>query len=126
MAENEGGGITVPVVIGKKMDVTKKHTHSSVSVLFLNSKGHAHMLPEDMAANQVKSHRGVIVEKSHKDYLKLFKMATGFDDKIGTKKFLQVAGKVSSIEDSSRTPIEELVKTAEIESAKAKKDAEGK
>lgn len=123
MADNESGGITVPVVVGKKVDVTKKQSYSSKSVLFLNNKGQAHMVPADMAASQVKSHRGHVVDKTHKDYMKLFKMAVGSDDIIGTKKFSQVAGKVVSVEDSSRTPIDEIIKKEIIESEKAKRDA---
>lgn len=124
MAENEnGGGLTVPVQVGKRVDVSKQLLHSKKSVLFVNNKGQAHMVPEDMALNQVKSNRGHIVEKTHKEYMRLYKAAIGFDDKIGTKKFVQIAGKVSSIEDASRTSAEDMVLKETMESEKAKKDA---
>ena len=116
--------ITVPVNIGNKVDVTKKHIYSSVSVVFLNTKGQAHMVPQDLALNQVKSHRGHIIEKTHKDYMKLYKMAVGYDDKIGTAKFSQVAGKVEAIQDANRIPVMDLIKKEEIESERAKKDIE--
>jgi len=125
MAENEGG-ITVPVRIERKKDVTIKEKHSKVSVVFLNSKGHSHMLPEDMALNQEKSHRGHIIDKSHKNYMRLFKMACGYDEKIGTNKFSQSAGKVSSIEATGRIDMEALVAKENIEAEKAKKDAGNK
>jgi len=117
------GGITVPVVVGAKRDVTKKHAYSDKSVLFINNGGQAHMMPEDLALNGVKVHRGHIMERTHKDYIKYFKMATGVDDTIGTKKFSQVAGKAVSVEDASRVPIDEIVKKEIIESEKAKRDA---
>ena len=116
--------ITVPVNIGNKVDVTKKHTYSSVSVVFLNTKGQVHMVPQDLALNQVKSHRGHIIEKTHKDYMKLYKMAVGYDDKIGTAKFSQVAGKVASVEDASRIPLLDIIKNEEIESERVKKNIE--
>ena len=125
MAE-EQGGITVPVTVGARRDVTKKQSYSSKSVLFINSKGQAHQVPEDMAANAVKSHRGHIMERTHKDYIKFFKMACWVDDIVGTKKFSQIAGKVVPVEDPSRTPIDEIIKKEIIESEKAKKDAQGK
>lgn len=125
MAE-EQGGITVPVTVGVKRDVTKKQAYSSKSVLFINNKGQSHMVPEDMALNSVKSHRGYIMDRNHKDYIKCFKMASGVDDTVGTKKFSQIAGKVVSVEDASRTPIDEIIKKEIIESEKAKKNAQGK
>jgi len=125
MAE-EQGGVTVPVTVGARRDVTKKHSYSIKSVLFINNKGQAHMVPEDMAENNVKCHRGYIMKRTHNDYMKFFKMASGVDDIVGTKKFSQIAGKVVPVEDPSRTPIDEIIKKEHIESEKAKKDAQGK
>lgn len=121
MPENEEGGITVPVHVGKKVDVTIPTKHSKKAVLFVNNKGHFHMVPEDMAKNHEKCHRGHIIGKEHKDYTKGFNMAVGYDPKIGTAKFVQSAGVVSSIEDAGRFDIGELVKKEAIESENAKK-----
>jgi len=51
-------------------------------------------------------------------------MAVGYDDKIGTAKFSQVAGKVEAIQDANRIPVMDLIKKEEIESERAKKDIE--
>jgi hypothetical protein len=127
MAENENmGGITVPVKVGAKVNVTKFQPHSRKSVLFLNKRGQFHMLPEDMAIPLEKKHEGHIIEKSHKNYVAGFKAAIGYDEKIGTKKFSQVAGKVQAIEDTGRIDLESLVQKETMESERAKKDAAGK
>lgn len=126
MAENEGGGITVPVKVGAKINVTKMPVHSRKSVLFLNKRGQFHMVPEDMALPLEKKHEGHIIEKTHKNYMPGFKAAIGFDEKIGTKKFSQVAGKVIAVEDTTNINLENLVQKEMIESEKAKKDAAGK
>lgn len=119
----ENDGIMVPVHISQKKDVTNPEKHSKKSVLYINKKGQFHMLPEHLALGNEKNHRGHIIEKTHKDYMKGFKMACGFDEKIGTQKFVQIAGKVSSIEDMSRFDVTNLVQKETLESEKAKKDA---
>ena len=126
MAENENGGVTVPVTVGKRKDVSIPEKHSKKSVLFINKKGQAHMLPEDLALNHVKCNKGHIIEKSHKDYMRLYKMAIGFDDKIGTKKFMQKAGQVVSVDEAVNLDVKAMVEKEAIEAAKAKKEAEGK
>jgi len=118
--------ITVPVTIGKKVDVTKRLPHSENSALFVNSKGQAHIVPENMATGLVKSHRGHIIDKIHKDYMKLFKMAVGYDEKIHTEKFSQTSGKVEAIEDAGRVPILDIITKADINSEKEKKNLESK
>ena len=122
----EQGGITVPVVVGGKRDVTKEEKHSRKSVLFINKKGQAHMLPEDLALNHEKFNKGHIIDKSHKDYMRLYKMAVGYDDKIGTKKFVQVAGKVYSSEEAVSMDLKTLIDKEAIEAAKAQKEAGSK
>jgi len=112
--------ITIPVTVTPKSmkDVTKKQPYSNVSVLFLNKKGQAHMVPKDLALAHVKKGVGYIVEKKNKDYMKLYKMAVGYDENIKTDKFLQAAGKVVSIEDSTRLDLKQLI---EKEAAEVKK-----
>lgn len=124
--ENAQEGITVPVSVGSKKDVTKQIKHSKKSVLFINKKGQAHMVPEDLALNHVKNNKGYIVEKSNKDYMKLYKMAVGFDEKIGTRKFSQVAGQVRSIDEVVEMDAKAMVDKEAIEAAKAQKEAGGK
>ena len=118
--------ITVPVTVGKMKNVTTQEAHSKKSMLFVNNKGHFHMVPEDMAINQVKSHRGHIIEKGHKDYMKGFKAATGYDEKIGTENFSQVAGKVQSVENLSAFDIKTTIAKEQFEAEKAQKEAGGK
>lgn len=120
MANNE---ITIPVSIKRKDDVTKREQHSKISVLFINNRGHAHMVPLDMSKKLVKDKQGYVMEKSHKDYMKYYKMAIGFDEKIGTEKFCQVAGKVTSIDDATKTDIHALVQKESVECSKAQKEA---
>lgn len=118
--------ITVPVTVGKKVDVTVALRHSTKSVLFINKKGQAHMVPEDMALNYEKGNKGHIIDKSHKDYMPLYKMAVGFDDKVGTKKFMQIGGKVVSSDESGVINLNDIVAKEAIEAAKAQKEAGNK
>ena len=129
MSENENtqsAGITVPVKVGVKLDVTKMKPHSSVSVLFINTKGQAHMLPKDLADNHAKKGKGYIVERENPDYMKLFKMATGYDEKVGTKKFSQVCGRVVAIDETVNLDVKAIIDKEELAAAKARKDAERK
>lgn len=129
MSENEQqqpSGITVPVKVGAKKDVTVLKKHSAVSVLFLNLKGQAHMVPLDLAKDHAKKGKGYIMEKDHPDYMKLFKMANGYDEKIGTKKFSQVRGQVVSIDETVNLDVKSIVEKEELAAAKARKDAEKK
>lgn len=126
MSEQENTGeqsneIIVPVTVtkGQMKDVTKPMAYSRKSVVFINNKGHVHMVPEDMALVQVKKGNGHIIEKKHKDYMRLYKMALGYDEKVKTDKFLQKAGKVMSIEDSSRLDLKALIEKEQAEIAKA-------
>lgn len=130
MSENNEGaaqeGITVPVKVGAKQDVTVLKKHSNVSALFINLKGQAHMVPLDMAKDHAKKGKGFIIEKDHAEYMKFFKMATGFDEKLGTKKFSQVRGKIVSVDDTVSLDIKATIDKEEIAAAKARKDAEKK
>lgn|SRR3990167_2421265 len=124
MAENEG--ITVPVTVGKIQNATTSVKHSKKSSLFVNNKGHFHMIPEDMALNHVKHHKGHIIERSHKDYMKGFCAATGYDEKIGTGNFSQVAGKVISVENVMQFDIKNIIAKETLASESAKKDVGNK
>ena len=118
------GEITVPVTVGKMRNVSKPTQHSKKSMLFVNNKGHFHMVPEDMALNNEKNHRGHIIDKSHKDYMKGFKMATGYDNEVGTANFSQVAGKVQAVENLSAFDIKTVIAKEQMATDKAQKDAE--
>ena len=116
------GEITVPVTVGKMQNVTKALKHSKKSMLFVNNKGHYHMVPEDLALNNEKNHKGFILNKDHKDYMKGFKAATGYDEKIGTDKFSQVAGKVQSVENVAQFDIKTTIAKEQFEAEKAQKE----
>lgn len=118
--DNEG--ITVPVTVGKKVNVNKPDKMSKKSVLFINKKGHAHMMPENMAEAQQEKGKGYILDRSHKDYERLFKAAVGYDDKIPTDKFLQVAGKVTAVTDQTSFAVEDFVAKEMASAARAKKE----
>ena len=129
MNENENSapaGVTVPVKVGLKQDVTVLKKHSAVSVLFINLKGQAHMVPQDLAKDHAKKGKGFIIERDNADYMKLFKMATGYDDKVGTKKFSQVRGQVVSTEEAVNIDVKAMIEREDIAAAKARKDAEKK
>jgi hypothetical protein len=129
MSENmseSGETLVIPVTVTQKKNVGVAEKNSKTDVLFINSKGHAHMVPENMAKDLVKRNKGHIMDKAHKEYIKYYKMALGYDEKIGSKKFLQKAGKVMSIEDATRADISSLVQRETIEAEKARKDAGGK
>ena len=119
---NMSDGITVPVTVGKMQNVTKGIQHSKKSVLYVNNKGHFHMVPEDMALNSEKNHRGHIIAKDHKDYMRGFKAATGYDENIKTDKFSQVAGKVQSVENVAQFDIKTTIAKEQFESEKVKKE----
>lgn len=118
--------IVIPVTVTKKKNVGVLEKTSKTDALFINSKGHAHMVPLEMAKELAKKNKGYIMDKTHKDYMTYYKMAVGYDEKIGSKKFLQKAGKVMSIEDSSRTDIGAIVQREAIEAEKARKESGGK
>lgn len=119
-------GITVPVTVGKMKYVTTADKHSKKSLLFVNNKGQFHMVPEDMALNNEKNHRGHIIDKSHKDYMKGFKAATGYDENIKTDNFSQVAGKVQSVENVAQFDIKTTIAKEQMEVEKAQKGVVGK
>ena len=77
MSENNEGGLVIPVTVTRKSmkQVDGKEKHSKSSVLFINIKGHAHMVPEDMAKINMKKNKGYIMDRSHKEYMKYFQMA---------------------------------------------------
>lgn len=125
--ENTGSeGLQIPVTVGKKdfknaADVKK---FSKKSVLFINKlNGQAHMMPEDLAQSREKSNKGVIMDRTHKDYMKFFSMAVGHDKTVGTKKFLQKNGQVISVDQINLVDVNNLVEQERIASEKAKKDA---
>lgn len=123
MSDNE---ITVPVTVTSKRDVTRSEVNSKKSVVFVNKTGHAHMMPENMAQDRQKQGKGHIIEKSHKEYMRLFKAAHGYDEKIGTKKILQKNGKIMAVTDTSSIDMDALLQKESMESERARKEYGGR
>lgn len=112
--------VVIPVKIESKTDVSKEIKHSKQSVLFVNKKGQANMVPADMAESLQKENKGYIVDKTNEDYLRLFKMAVGYDDKVEPNKFSQVNGKVVSVEATVKIDAKKLVEQAKEDISKGK------
>ncbi len=112
--------ITVQVSVTSKKNVSIAERHSDKSVLFKNTQGHFHMVPEDMAINNEKSHKGKIIDMSDETYLVSFRKAIGYDDLIATKFITQDKGVISSTEAKTKKDMYELLKAATEQVAKEK------